>query len=557
MSDTRPKLRLGDRLIELGKITQQHLDVALNEQRRAYRPLGEILSSLGFVRPDDLAAILASDLGLPFVRAHELEPDPLILAAVDREFVHEVGAFPWLLGEDGHLHVAMVQPDDPERVSAVRTRFAHPLSIEVTTPSELAKLMRMHLPEQQGRVRDIFDGLGGLDPSSDAFPVERLTEALLLDGVHRGATDIHIEPEEHVTRLRYRIDGVLTQGENLPRAATDAIISRIKIMSRLDISERRRPQDGRLRLEREDMLIDMRVSVMPCTDGENIVLRILDKSGGVIELAQLGFSPEVQRILWHVGQRPHGLFLVTGPTGSGKTTTLYSMLSQVDAMARNVCTVEDPVEYRMPLLRQSQVDPSIGYDFQKGLRTLLRQDPDVVLVGEIRDAETAEMAIRASMTGHLVFSTLHTNSALGAIPRLVDLGIDAFLIEDALIGVLAQRLVRKVCASCGFACEVDQATRSWLGEDLGTPREGSGCVSCGGSGFQGRSAIAELFLPTDEMAEALRDGAQVSLLQRLAREAGFRDMEHDGKRLVRAGTTTCAEIERVNRSHRLSELERQ
>jgi len=543
--------RLGDRLRARGLLSEAELAAALNEQRRAYRPLGEILVGLGFVRPDDVAEILAADLDIPFLLARDIEPDPELTAAFGRAFVRRTGAFPVGL-EDGVLRVAMVHPDDPDRVAAVRTHCPYPLQLAVTTPNELEALLRLHLPDDADRVDRI---LRELDEHDD-WPAERLTDALLTEGVHRGATDIHIEPEEHVTRVRYRVDGVLSPGESLPRAATEAVVSRIKVLSRLDISERRRPQDGRLRLELDDRHVDMRVAVMPCTDGENVVLRLLDQGQRRLDLGELGLAPGRQSVLDHVVQRPHGLFLVTGPTGSGKTTTLYAMLARIDAMRRNVCTVEDPVEYRLPLLRQSQVDPSIGYTFHAGLRALLRQDPDVVLVGEIRDPETAAMAIRASMTGHLVLSTLHTNSALGAVPRLIDLGVDPFLVEDALIGVLAQRLVRTICTSCGGEHELAPDEAAWLGSDVGRPRSGRGCARCGRTGYAGRAAVSELFLPDDSMARVLREGVDLHRLAELARASGFRSIEEDGRRLVRAGVTTVAEVQRVHRSHRLSEVER-
>ena len=551
------KVRLGDRLIARGLIDESQLQVALGEQRRAHRPLGVILVSLGFLRQVDLARLQAEDLGLELVQAKEVEPDELVLTAVDRDFVRRVGAFPIEL-RDGFLRVAMVDPADPEKVSEVRERLSYPLRLAVTTEADLGKLMQLHLPEREGLVAGLMNELKGRAAEyGDHYPVERMVMALLIDGVHRGSTDVHLEPEENVTRVRYRIDGILQQGENLPRDATEAIVSRVKILAGMDIAERRRPQDGRIRISVDDREVDLRASVMPCVHGENVVLRILDRTAGGLKLSDLGIAPGNRRLLECIGDRSHGLFLVTGPTGSGKTTTLYSLLGTIDAMHRNVATVEDPVEYRMPLVRQSQVDTSIGFHFQAGLRTLLRQDPDVILVGEIRDAETAEMAIKASMTGHLVFSTLHTNSALGAIPRLVDLGIDPYLIEDSLIGVLAQRLVRTICSLCGAPAEPTPAELEFLEGDPGRMRRGRGCAQCDGTGFAGRSTISELFLPDDSMADLMRSGTNLLELRRSALAAGFQDMRADGIRRVREGATTVSEVLRVNRSHRLSAEERQ
>ena len=552
------KGRLGDRLIEKGLLTDEHLDLALNEQKRFHRPLGEILISLGFTTQEDITRLLAEDLGLEFLLADAVEPDPLVLAALDPAFVRETLAFPYRL-EEGTLQVMMVDPDNPQKVSAVRKRFPYPFAMAVTTESELLRLIRSHLQTVESQLEDLLVNYKDVGEEAAAdFPVEQVVNALLLDGIHRNATDIHVEPEDHVTRVRYRCDGILQGSENLPKWATAAVISRIKILSHLDISERRRPQDGRLRFEvGEDHEVDLRVSLMPTQYGENVVLRILDTQGGVLRLGQLGMQTRVQEVLKTIAERPHGLFLVTGPTGSGKTTTLYAMLSVMDAMHRKVATVEDPIEYRLPLLRQSQVDPSIEFTFSQGLRALLRQDPDVVLIGEIRDRETADMAIKASMTGHLVLSTLHTNTAIGAIPRLIDIGIEPYLVEDALIGALAQRLVRKVCSSCREEHEATDAQLQWLGVESATLRRGTGCDRCEGSGYQGRTAIVEVFLPDARIAEALRAGESFEEIERLAIAGGFRTMAETGRELVLAGTTTQEEILRVSRGHRLSELERE
>ena len=552
------KGRLGDRLIGKGLLTEEQLSVALNEQKRFHRPLGEILISLGFSTEEDITRLLAEDMGLEYLGLADVEPDPLVLAALDPAFVRETMAFPYRL-EQGTLHVVMADPDDPQKVSALRKRFPYPFAMAMTTEAELLRLTRAHLQTVVNRLEDVLASHKDVGPEgADDFPVEEVVHALLLDGIHRGATDIHVEPEDRVTRIRYRCDGILQGAENLPRWATAAVLSRIKILSQLDIAERRRPQDGRLRFEvDEDRSVDMRVSVMPSQYGENIVLRILDTQGGVLNLAQLGVPERLQRVLKTVSKRPHGLFLVTGPTGSGKTTTLYAMLAGMDAMHRKIATIEDPIEYRLPLLRQSQVDPSIDFTFASGLRSLLRQDPDVVLVGEIRDRETADMAVKASMTGHLVLSTLHTNSALGAVPRLVDIGIEPYLVEDALIGTMAQRLVRKVCPACREERPADGREQAWLGGEDDRVAHGRGCPRCDNSGYLGRTAVVELFLPDHAMADAMREGAGLERLEALARQGGYRGMAENGRELVRAGVTTMEEVLRVSRGHRLTGDERE
>ena len=546
--------RLGDRLIARGLLDAERLTVALGEQRRFHRPLGEILVSLGFVAEAEIRRLVAEDMGLEFLSASELQPDPIVVSGIDAEFVRETGAFPHLL-EDGVLHVVMIEPDDPHRLSQVRARFPYPLRLAVTTDADLSALVHAHLQVQSSRVAELMNAAHA--DEGENLSVEELTEALLVDGIQRQATDIHIEPEDHVTRVRYRIDGLLQTAENLPVGITPAVVSRLKILAHLDISERRRPQDGRLRLEWNDRSVDMRVSIMPTCYGENVVLRLLEGTMGVLSLKKIGLTPQAQALLSRIAERPHGLFLVTGPTGSGKTTTLYSMLAEIDAVHRKVATVEDPIEYRLPLLRQTQIDTAVGFDFAAGLRSLLRQDPDVVLVGEIRDEETAEMAIRASMTGHLVLSSLHTNSAVGAVPRLVDMGIEPYLVEDSLIGAMSQRLVRRVCRLCAQPRPASETESTWLGVRDASVSEGQGCTRCDGTGYQGRVAISELFLPDEETARAMRAGSGTERVLEIARGRGFRSMEEDGQRLVLGGLTTYREVQRVGRGHRLSESERE
>jgi type IV pilus assembly protein PilB len=552
------KGRVGDRLIEKGVLSPARLALALNEQQRHHRPLGEILISLGFVTQEDVARLVAEDLGLSYLRADEVDADPLVVAALDPGFVRDTQAFPYRLAE-GTLSVVMVDPDNPARVSAVRKRFPYPFEMAVTTDAELQRLVRRHLAAGRSRLTELLSGYQDSGPEAAAgLPVEDVVAAMIRDAVLRGATDVHVEPEDHVTRVRYRCDGVLTSAESLPRWATSAVISRIKILSHLDIAERRRPQDGRMRFEvDEGRTIDVRVSLMPSQYGENAVLRLLDGQGGVLRLEQLGVPPRLQSVLAAVAQRPHGVFLVTGPTGSGKTTTLYAMLAAMDAMPRKIATIEDPIEYRLPLLRQTQVDPAIDFTFAAGLRALLRQDPDVILVGEIRDHETADIAIKASMTGHLVLSTLHTNSAIGAIPRLVDIGIEPYLVEDALIGSMGQRLIRRACGACRKEVPATPDELEWLGAQEASVMRGAGCPACDGTGYSGRTALVELFLPDADTAAAMRAGASVDELVRRARASGFLSMEDNGRELVLAGVTTVEEVRRVSRGHRLTEAERE
>lgn len=549
------RVRIGDELVRRGLLTETQLGVALAEQRRVHRPLGEIVVSLGFVRAIETARLLSEQLGLPIVTPDDIEPEPMILAALDPDLVRDARAFP-IAVESGTLRVAMVDPTDPRSVAAVRAAFPYPLSILMVTAADLDVLLRRYA---SGVTANQVSELLSLGPSaSDDRRIQDLADAVVRDGIRRGATDIHIQPEEFLTRVRYRIDGVLRSAESLPREMSDAVVSRIKINSRLDIAERRRPQDGRMRIVVDGRDVDLRMSVMPNVFGENIVLRVLDRSGGVPPLEELGVAPRIAKELAELSGRPHGLFLVTGPTGSGKTTTLYSLLTRVDSIQRNVATIEDPVEYSVPLVRQSQVDMAVGYGFHEGLRSLLRQDPDVILVGEIRDEITADMAIKAAMTGHLVLATLHTIDALGAIPRLVDLGVPSYLIQDTLLAVMSQRLVRRLCDRCSVPMPEDhpwfERTWRWLKGDMEHVRAPVGCDACGGAGFVGRLAMAELFLPDARTRPMIRAaeltgaalGPEARTLEEVALECGFQDLGVDAMDKVKAGATTLEEVLRIH-----------
>jgi len=549
------RARLGDRLLARGLLRDEELALALDEQRRVHRPLGEILVELGFVDEEAVGRLCAEDLGLEFVPAGALVPDAELCAGLDAEFVRGARGLP-LGRRGGRLRFALADPDDPLRLARVRERFGGELELVVATRTAIEAAARGLTGGAARAVARLLAPVAQAETALQAVPVDRLVQALFEDALSAGATDLHIEPDGAVTRVRHRIDGLLRSAENLPRALALPVITRLKILAGLDIAERRRPQDGRIHLELDERQVDLRLSLLPCAEGENAVLRILDRRARALSLAELGIRAAQAAALERVAARPHGLFLVTGPTGSGKTTTLYGLLTRVDALARNVVTIEDPIEYRLPLVRQTQVDPAVGFDFESGLRSVLRQDPDVILVGEIRDRATAEMALRAALTGHLVLSTLHTNSALGAVPRLCDLGVDPALVEDALIGVLAQRLVRRVCGACASERAALPEQQRWLGVDVPTVREGLGCVRCDGQGLRGRTALSELFLPDERCAAAIRGRAPAQELAALAAAAGFVPLFEDGRRRVLEGQTTCAEVLRVCLGQRLTEDER-
>jgi len=553
MSETKPQAprkRLGEVLIDRELLTQRQLDIALEEQKQDRRPLGELLVALGFVRPSEIAGLVAEDLGLPLANLSEIVPDRELISALDEGLVRSTSALPVQRTETG-LRVLLVDPSDPANLSTLRQFYHCDIEVEMITEEDFARLVRECFSDRTTHpARLAAEAVGG---EAVDRPIEQITEAILIDGVRQGATDIHFHPSENVTRLRYRMDGILRQIEVIPREITNAVNSRIKIMASLDISERRLPQDGRIRLEVDGRQVDLRVSTMPCAFGESIVLRVLDHGSGSAHLHDLGLSLDDCRELKAIADKSHGLFLVTGPTGSGKTTTLYSTLAHVDALNRNVVTVEDPIESQLPFIRQSQVDTGVGFSFDIGLRALLRQDPDVMLVGEIRDLETAGMAIKASMTGHLVFSTLHTNTAIGAVSRLADMGVAPYLVEDCLIAVLGQRLVRKTCSSCMEWRAPDEAERAWLGGDVDRLPQLVGCERCSGSGYSGRTVIAELFRPDEKTGALIREGANAGVIAKQAKLGGYVDLMEDGRRKVIQGLTTVEEIQRCGSGHRVGE----
>jgi general secretion pathway protein E len=382
--------------------------------------------------------------------------------------------------------------------------------------------------------------------SADDAPIIRLINALLGEAIVEGASDIHIEPFEQRLAIRLRVDGVMREIMQPPVAVAPLVVSRIKIMAKLDIAEKRLPQDGRISLKVANRPVDVRVSTIPCGHGERVVMRLLDKQAGRLSLEQIGMDAQTTARLDELIHRPHGIFLVTGPTGSGKTTTLYAALSRLNDRSRNIMTVEDPIEYLLDGIAQTQVNMRVDMSFARGLRAILRQDPDVVMVGEIRDFETAQIAIQASLTGHLVLSTLHTNTAIGAVTRLRDMGTEPFLLSSSIIGVLAQRLVRSLCKACMRPCELDDATRAWLGvgEEITTIHEAVGCDACNHMGFRGRTAIYELVVVDDILRRLIHDGASEQALEAHVRSTSA-SLAEVGRRVVLAGVTTPAELLRV------------
>ncbi len=478
-----PRKRIGERLIEQGVITEEHLQVALTEQKKTGELLGAVLFGLGFISKKDLFKVLS------------------IAQDYNKESVRD--------------------------------------TYQADLPEDLEYLVKQSNVAFQ---RDAALGKKVLD--SPNSPLVNLVEKIIIEGIRKGATDIHVSPDMKGIRVRYRLDGVLYHGMFLPGELLHPIVSRIKIMGQMNIAESRLPQDGSAGFYFKNREFDLRISSFPVIDGENIVIRVLDKSQIMIGLEQIGFFDKDIELLHETLKLPYGMILVTGPTGSGKTTTLYSCLSIINTVNRNIFTLEDPIEYQIPLARQSQINEKAGLTFASGLRSILRQDPDVILVGEMRDEETADLAVRAALTGHLVFSTLHTNDAVASITRIVDMGIDRFLIASVLETVIAQRLVRLLCEECKKKAPTDDIRYKQFNLDPAeiTLYKSIGCPACGDTGFKGRTVIYEILGITPELRELLTVQTSHAEITRLAVSQGFRRMYDNGIEKVKLGVTTLEEI---------------
>ncbi|MDR0635079.1 MAG: Flp pilus assembly complex ATPase component TadA [Azoarcus sp.] len=550
---------IGQALLAAGLIGDDQLRIVLHEQRRRHRPFGRICVELGFIAETMLRDALSARLGRQAVDLAGAMVDPATLAFIPEALARRHTALPLAHDEEAAtLTVAMADPQDLLALDALAAHCGPGIRLRPALAAESD--IREALDRHYGRRLAIDDILQELETASPgkpgaAFhetghPLMRLVDALLIDAVKSAASDIHFEPEAGFLRIRYRLDGILHQARALHIGHWPAMAVRLKVMAGLNIAETRAPQDGRVSLTVAGRPIDFRVSTLPTLHGENIVLRILDRRRDVVALDRIGFEPARLALVTRMLARPEGLILVTGPTGSGKTTTLYAMLGHLDDEAVNIMTLEDPVEYPMARIRQTAVGEAARIGFAAGVRTLLRQDPDIILIGEIRDAETAEMAIRAAMTGHRVFATLHANSAMGAIPRLLDLGIRPALLAGNLCGVIAQRLVRRLCPDCRRAAPASADERVLLGLPADGGEEISlahpiGCPACAGRGYRGRQAILEV-LPVDgALDELIAANAPLSELARAARASGYLELGDDGRRKALDGSTSLAELCRV------------
>ncbi len=539
--------RLGEMLIERGRIQAEDLERALELQRERGDKLGKILVDMGLIAHRDLLAVLSVQLGIPLVTVDQPPPVAPEIEGLTHRFLRQCRAYPVALA-DSILTIAMADPLDFETVAAVAAYSGLEVRTALAAEAEIFDSIERYYGEAERQTVGEGDDaqatadLEHLRDMASEAPVIRLVNAMIGDALEKRASDIHIEPFEKEFRVRFRIDGVLFSQEPPPRELKAAITSRLKLMAKLNIAERRLPQDGRIKIKVLGREVDLRVSTLPTLYGESVVMRLLDRSAGdFYDLERLGFDRRMLERMEHFTSLPHGMFLVTGPTGSGKSTTLYSALKRINLPDRKIITIEDPVEYQMNGINQIHVNPQIGLTFAAGLRHIVRQDPDVIMVGEIRDRETADTAIRAALTGHLVFSTLHTNDAPSAVTRLTDMGVENYLITSSLVAVLAQRLVRVICKHCKQSAGPALAPD---GEAVEAFR-GAGCPECNGTGYTARVGIFEMMDLDDEMRKLIMRNADASVLTDAARRNGMRNLREDGWMKIRDGVTTLAEVMRV------------
>ena len=566
LSQIRTKPHLGQVLLEKGVVSEEELNAALNLQRQSPDRIGKLLVDIGALSEMDLVRQLGEHIGVPVVSAEDFPSVPVVEDTLAPKFMREARCAP--IGvEEGVLVLAMSDPLDFSVLDAVRiyTTFRD-IRVVLAAESAILDLIEKFYGNQASTLGRLVEGIDddpeGVGEDSDDIehlrdlaseaPVIRLVNLIISRAIESRASDIHIEPFERELKVRYRIDGILYDVESPPKRLKAATISRIKIMAKLNIAERRLPQDGRIKMKVLGKDVDLRVSTLPTMYGESVVMRILDKSNTQIYyLEKLGFASDMFRQFEELIHRPHGVVLVTGPTGSGKTTTLYCALTKINLPDKKIITIEDPVEYQINGINQIHVNPKIGLTFAAGLRSIVRQDPDVIMVGEMRDLETAEIGIRAALTGHLVFSTLHTNDAPSAIARLVDMGAEDYLLSSSIVGVMAQRLVRVICPNCREAVPAQSEVLRDAGYDgieVSSFYEGRGCKECSETGFKGRLGIFELMVMNEELRRLTITSADASKLRKAAIEGGMKTLRSDGFEKVSLGHTTLAEVMRVTQA---------
>jgi type IV pilus assembly protein PilB len=560
--------KIGELLVRENLITPAQLQKALEEQKRVGGRLGANLCKLGYIKEEQLTEFLSKQYGVPAVNLKEFEISPDVVKLIPEEVARKHVAIP--VNRAGNtLIVAMADPSNIFAQDDIKFLTGYNVEVVVAPEQSIKEAMEKHY-QGEDKMEEVLENLEDLDieladegeevnlseleKASEEAPVIKLVNLILTDAIKKHASDIHIEPYEKAFRVRYRIDGMLYEVLKPPMKMKNPIVSRVKIMSGMDIAERRLPQDGRIKIKySKDKEMDYRVSVIPTLFGEKVVLRLLDKSNLQLDMTKLGFNDKQIKLFKDAIERPYGMVLVTGPTGSGKTTTLYSALSELNKIDVNICTAEDPVEYNLMGINQVQMHEEIGLNFAAALRAFLRQDPDIILVGEIRDFETAEIAVKAALTGHLVLSTLHTNDAPSTVNRLLNMGVEPFLVASSVNLILAQRLVRKVCPECKEPVEsnpkmlIDMGMDPELAKDTIVYR-GKGCFNCSETGYKGRLAVYEVMMLYEELKDLILNGASAAELKKEAIKLGMETMRMSGLTKIREGITTPDEVMRVTAS---------
>jgi type IV pilus assembly protein PilB len=569
------KKTFGDFLVWSGVITADQLKKAIQDKRRAGERLEQTLVRLKYADESRVFHVLAEYSDLPFVDLDTYMIDDKVVNLIPEELARRHRLIP-LFKIGTTLTVAMSDPLNIHALDEIKSKTKTDVEIAISTDEKIQKAIDQHYGFSATRLQKSLEQYGkgnGEELSPDACeyrktyelvsreflpdqieeaPAAQLFDIIMIQAIRDRASDIHFEPDEKALRIRFRIDGFLYEFLALPKPIHPSLTSRIKVLAEMDIAETRLPQDGNFNVKLEDRSFEIRVSTFPTIYGENVVLRLLDQTSPLIKLEDLGFSEGMLHRFKQLLRRPNGIILVTGPTGSGKTTTLYACLNVINSMDKNIITIEDPVEYRLALIRQTQVNLKAGITFAKGLRSILRQDPDVIMVGEIRDLETSEVAIQAALTGHLVLSTLHTNDASEAVTRLMDIGVEPYLISSSVVGVLAQRLIRTICPNCKVPYQADRTLLAELGEDLSKSKEpvtlyrGKGCKHCKQSGYLGRMGIFELFFVNEKTKQLISEKASTQIIRQTTKQqTGMLSLREDGLHKVLKGLTTIEEVDRV------------
>jgi len=551
----------------MGKISSEQVHEALDIQKEKSGPLGQILIEMDLINNDTLSLSLAFQQGMEYVDLSNASIDNDVIQQIPTQMANAYKVIPLEYDQDtNHLTIAMSSPDNFRATDDLRTLMGYSVTAKITDPQSLEAALMKYYDVEPESITDLINEVVGEDSlnlledrgesidletireMADSNPVKRLVNMVLLEAIRNRASDVHFEPFEHEFKMRYRIDGVLYEMLPPPKSIAVAIASRVKVMANLDIAERRLPQDGRIELVVNGNPVDLRVAVLPTMFGESVVMRVLDRSNVQLDLDRIGLREDELRLLRQLIRRPHGIVVVTGPTGSGKTTTLYAALNELNEVSEKILTSEDPVEYDIDGLIQCQINEGVGLTFARCLRSFLRQDPDIILVGEMRDLETAQISVQSSLTGHLVFSTLHTNDAPSSIARLLDLGLEPFLVTATLEAIVAQRLVRTICQHCKE--EYSPTEEMLLGLDL-VPEDvagrvfyhGRGCDNCRGTGYSGRLAIFEIMTLDDELRDMVIAHRSANALRRVARKRGMRTLRESGLLAIYDGMTTIEEVE--------------